>query len=89
MRISDEVAGCGNSQILQFSNSQILPAPLRSRFGAIGLLFCFALPGQIPPLREQARIQQQWVARRLNDVLPNLMRKHGVPMWIVMMCEYN
>ena len=43
----------------------------------------------LPPLREQARIQQQWLARRLNDVLPTLMRKHKVAMWIVMMREYN
>lgn len=43
----------------------------------------------LPPLREQARIQQQWLSRRLNDVLPALMRKHTVAMWIVMMREYN
>src|SRR5437867_7606169 len=43
----------------------------------------------LPPLREQARIQQQWLARRLHDVLPGLMRKHKVAMWIVMMREYN
>ncbi len=44
---------------------------------------------KLPPLREQARIQQQWLARRLDDVLPTLMRKHRVVMWIVMMREYN
>ena len=44
---------------------------------------------KLPPLREQARIQQQWLARRLNDVLPALMRKHKVAMWIVSMREYN
>jgi Xaa-Pro aminopeptidase len=43
----------------------------------------------LPPLREQARIQQQWLSRSLNDVLPALMRKHKVAMWIVMMREYN
>ncbi len=64
-------------------------APLQSRLAAIGLLFCLAPPGQIPPVREQARIQQQWLARRLNDVLPALLRAHHVPMWIVMMREYN
>jgi len=43
----------------------------------------------LPPLREQARVQQQWLSRRLNDVLPALMRKHKVAMWVVMMREYN
>ncbi|MEK7863424.1 MAG: M24 family metallopeptidase, partial [Chloroflexota bacterium] len=43
----------------------------------------------LPPLREQAAIQQQWLSRRLNDVLPALMRKHKAAMWIVMMREYN
>ncbi len=55
-------------------------------------LAAYPLPAQLPslpPLREQARIQQQWLARRLNDVLPALMRKHKVSMWIVMMREYN
>lgn len=50
------------------------------------------LPAQtpsLPPLREQARIQQQWISNRVNDVLPGLMRKHHVSMWIVMMREYN
>ena len=32
----------------------------------------------LPPLREQARIQQQWLSRRLSDVLPALMRKFSL-----------
>lgn len=55
---------------------------------ANGLAAAPPLPS-LPPLREQARIQQQWLSRRLNDVLPALMRKHKVAMWIVMMREYN
>lgn len=43
----------------------------------------------LPPLREQARIQQGWLKQRLDNVLPPLMRKHKVSMWIVMMREYN
>jgi len=43
----------------------------------------------LPGLREQARIRQQWLAKRLDVVLPALMRKHSVGMWIVMMREYN
>lgn len=42
-----------------------------------------------PPLREQAEIQQQWLKLRLERVLPKLMRKHGVQMWLVICREYN
>lgn len=44
---------------------------------------------RMPPLREQADIQQQWLTLRLERVLPALMRKHGVAMWLVICREYN
>jgi len=40
-------------------------------------------------LREQAEIQQRWLQQRLTTVLPGLMRKHGVDMWVIPMREYN
>ncbi|HKG92471.1 MAG TPA: M24 family metallopeptidase, partial [Gemmatimonadaceae bacterium] len=40
-------------------------------------------------LREQAALQQRWLERRLDTVLPALMRKHGVDMWVIPMREYN
>jgi hypothetical protein len=40
-------------------------------------------------LREQSAIQQAWLAYRLDSILPGLMRKHGVQMWIVDCREYN
>ena len=46
-------------------------------------------PKQLPPLREQAEIQQQWLQLRLERNLPKLMRKYGVKMWIVDCREYN
>jgi Xaa-Pro aminopeptidase len=39
-------------------------------------------------LREQAVIQQQWLVRRMQTVLPALMQKHGVDMWVIPMREY-
>lgn len=42
-----------------------------------------------PPLREQAAIQQKWLEARLTRVLPALMKKHGVAMWLVICREYN
>ncbi len=43
----------------------------------------------LPPLREQARIQQEWANIRVTEVLPALMREHGVEMWILSMREYG
>ncbi|MEX0690498.1 MAG: M24 family metallopeptidase [Gemmatimonadales bacterium] len=40
-------------------------------------------------LREQAALQQEWLATRLTDVLPAVMRAHGVDMWVIAMREYN
>ena len=53
-------------------------------------------PGALPPaerpfgtLHEQAALQQQWLKKRLDTVLPPLMRKHGIDLWVVPMREYN
>lgn len=40
-------------------------------------------------LRQQAAIQQQWLQTRLERVLPELMRRHGLAMWLVICREYN
>jgi Xaa-Pro aminopeptidase len=40
-------------------------------------------------LREQAAMQQAWLKQRLDTVLPALMRKHGIDLWVVPMREYN
>jgi len=40
-------------------------------------------------LREQAVLEQQWLAERLERNLPQVMRTHGVDMWVVAMREYN
>ncbi len=46
-------------------------------------------PKPLPTLREQAEIQQGWLKIRLERVLPKLMRKHGVQMWLIICREYN
>jgi len=40
-------------------------------------------------LREQAALRQSWLGYRLDSVLPGLMRRSGVQMWILPMREYN
>jgi Xaa-Pro aminopeptidase len=57
----------------------------------LAVLFSFALAAQVPtlpPLRQQAEMQQEWLRLRLERHLPALMRKHGVQMWIVACREY-
>jgi Xaa-Pro aminopeptidase len=44
---------------------------------------------RLPSLREQDRTRQDWLKARLERVLPALMRRHGVAMWIVASREYN
>ena len=53
-------------------------------------------PGALPDrverpfgtLQEQAVLQQEWLAKRLDTFLPGLMRKHGIDMWVAPMREY-
>ena len=40
-------------------------------------------------LRDQADRQQRWLETRLTTVLPALMKKHGIDLWVVPMREYN
>jgi Xaa-Pro aminopeptidase len=39
-------------------------------------------------LREQAALRQGWLAQRLDSVLPRLLRRDGVDMWVIPMREY-
>jgi hypothetical protein len=40
-------------------------------------------------LREQAVTQQRWLETRMTTVLPAVMKKYGVDMWVIPMREYN
>lgn len=41
------------------------------------------------PLRKQAEIRNQWLKARLETILPEIMRREGVSMWLVEAREYN
>lgn len=43
----------------------------------------------LPGVREEAMVRQGWLKARLERVLPSLLRKHGVDMWLVICREYN
>jgi Xaa-Pro aminopeptidase len=44
---------------------------------------------QALPVREQARVVNELLAERLDVLLPALMQRNGVDMWVVMSREYN
>jgi hypothetical protein len=41
------------------------------------------------PLSERAAVQDRWLKERLDTLVPALMRRHGVDMWIIVAGEYN
>lgn len=49
--------------------------------------------GQTPPkildMQTRAEVQNQWLAHRFNTVIPELMRRENIDMWIVIAREYN
>ncbi len=47
---------------------------------------------QVPvilPLKERAVLEDQLLQARLDELLPTLMRKNGIDMWLVIAREYN
>lgn len=46
------------------------------------------IPG-ILALREQATLRDGWLAKRLDSVVPALMRREGIDMWLLIAREYN
>jgi Xaa-Pro aminopeptidase len=59
-----------------------------------GLLFlifctnCFAQPNVLP-MRERAQLINQILEERLQNLLPSLMRREGIDMWVLISREYN
>jgi Xaa-Pro aminopeptidase len=70
----------------------LVTTPIAARAQEAPRLAPGALPQADRPfgtLREQAAMQQTWLKKRLDTVLPALMRKHGIDFWVVPMREYN
>ena len=41
------------------------------------------------PMRERAAVQDHWLTERLDRIVPMLMRREGIDLWIVSAREYN
>ncbi len=44
---------------------------------------------EILPLREQAAIRDRWLKTRLETIMPTLLAREGIDIWIVICREYN
>jgi len=61
---------------------------------ALATTLASAPAAQTPPIhvlthREQAVVQQRWIEDRFKTLLPTLMRREGIDMWVVVSREYN
>ena len=57
--------------------------------GATGQLAAPPAARPFGTLRDQADTQQRWLVSRMTTVLPAIMRKYAVDMWVIPMREYN
>jgi hypothetical protein len=55
------------------------------------LLFSIAANAepQVLPMRDRAAVIDQWMTTRVETVLPNLMRRADIDMWVIVSREYN
>ena len=44
---------------------------------------------KILPERERARVMNEWLRWRLDNIIPELMRREGIDMWLIINREYN
>lgn len=46
-------------------------------------------PRQILPLRDQAAVRNSWLRKRFDTILPVLMKRENIDLWLVICREYN
>jgi len=55
-------------------------------------LFTYSLPAQMPAildLQTQGEVRDAWLEERMETILPELMERTGIDMWILISKEYN
>ncbi|KAL9622897.1 MAG: hypothetical protein Q9160_002823 [Pyrenula sp. 1 TL-2023] len=76
MRMPNRATTCLCLYLITQASSTFLPAPLES-----------PQYQSLPPLREQAALQDSWTASRIAHI-PAILRKHGVDAWLISQREY-
>ena len=62
---------------------------LKKIFFSLLFFSSLQLSAQVLSLREQARVMDELMGDRLNNLLPVLMEKNKVDMWVLISREYN
>jgi peptidase M24-like protein len=64
---------------------------MRKQFLLLIFVFAatFSINAQVLPLREQARVIDEILIERLDSLLPSLMEKNDIDMWVIISREYN
>ncbi len=59
---------------------------------SLALLFCLSSLAQMPKildLKQRGELRDEWLKNRFETVLPELMRREGIDMWVMISREYN
>ncbi|MEL7424281.1 MAG: M24 family metallopeptidase [Bacteroidota bacterium] len=65
---------------------------LKSTLFTLLLCFSFGLYAQMPAiltLEEEARLKDEWLEKRVQHILPQIMQREGIDMWLLISREYN
>mgnify|MGYP001795782993 CR=1 FL=1 len=65
---------------------------LKSILLSLMLCISFGLQAQMPAiltLEEEARLKDEWLEKRVQHILPELMQREGIDMWLMISREYN
>ena len=54
-----------------------------------GFLSSAQISLKVLPLKERAKVQDELLLHRMDNLLPQLMRRHGIDMWLLIAREYN
>ncbi len=65
-----------------------MPTPILALAALLGLAPASGDPFVLP-MEDRARVRDEWLALRLDRVVPALMRREGIDMWLVVSREYN
>ncbi len=52
-------------------------------------MYVDSIKHKILPPRQQVNIRNQWLARRLEQILPQIMQETGIDLWIIIGREFN
>jgi Xaa-Pro aminopeptidase len=67
----------------------LIPFLRRSLIVPLVGLMALSSVAQVLPLRQQAQVMDEITAERINHLLPDLMQRTGIDMWVIISREYN